>query len=192
MSAWRRNEHMHSALHLRGRSLSRRGVVLAGLATGASLWHDSSFAGLAQTGTATPVPLASPEIGNTYEVPPEIDVVEGYVIPRSQPRKGGTLQLQRPGQEVKNFNPAAYALYPQIVVSYLEPLVRPHPATLQPEPWLAESWEWRAQTVWSCGFDFVMGFAGMTTRRSRLQTRSSLFWPTARTSTPLWQDSLGL
>jgi len=45
---------------------------------------------------------------------------------------------------LKNFNPAAFAVDPQIALSYLEPLARPHPATLQPEAWLADSWAWRS------------------------------------------------
>jgi peptide/nickel transport system substrate-binding protein len=52
--------------------------------------------------------------------------------------------MLRPGGELKNLNPAAFAVDPQIALSYLEPLVRSHPATLKPEPWLAESWAWHA------------------------------------------------
>ncbi len=42
-----------------------------------------------------------------------------------------------------NFNSAAFAQDPQIPLSYLEPLVRPDPATMLPVPWLARRWEWR-------------------------------------------------
>jgi ABC-type transport system substrate-binding protein len=61
----------------------------------------------------------------------------------SAPRRGGSLQIVRPGRSLENFNPAAFAQDPQIPLSYLEGLVRPDPATMRPLPWLAERWVWR-------------------------------------------------
>jgi peptide/nickel transport system substrate-binding protein len=57
---------------------------------------------------------------------------------------GGELRLVRPGESLGDFNPSAFRHDPQIALSYLEPLVRPDPVTMRPEPWLAARWEWRA------------------------------------------------
>ena len=41
-----------------------------------------------------------------------------------------------------NFNPAAFRQSYQITASYLDPLVWIDDVTMEPEPWLAESWVW--------------------------------------------------
>lgn len=120
---------------------SRRGLVLAGFGLAAGLGRPT-WTAAAQSDEATPVPEATPGSGSVPEHPPGVQIENGYAIPRSEPKPGGKLRLQRPGQELTNLNPAAFAVDPQIPLSYLEPLVRPHPATLEPEPWLADSWAW--------------------------------------------------
>jgi peptide/nickel transport system substrate-binding protein len=69
--------------------------------------------------------------------------------PSGEPRRGGELRLIRPGSRLGDFNPSEFAVDWQIPASYLEPLLRPDPSTLRPEPWLARHWEWRdgGQTI---------------------------------------------
>ncbi len=65
-----------------------------------------------------------------------------------QPISGGDLRIPLRQAENENFNPVAFDQDFQIPVSYLDPLVKPNPVTLAPEPWLAESWEWNEdQTI---------------------------------------------
>jgi len=60
------------------------------------------------------------------------------------PIPGGTLRLLRPGrgEDTLDFSPASQRQDFQVVASYLDPLLRPDPATLAPQPWLAERWAW--------------------------------------------------
>lgn len=58
-----------------------------------------------------------------------------------EPRTGGTLRLVRPGADPSSFNPAAFAMDFQVAASYLDPLLRADPLTMEPTPWLAESWD---------------------------------------------------
>lgn len=95
--------------------LSRRNL-LALAAVGVALGGVRS--GHAQDGAATPVASAAPE-------------------------KGGALRLIRPGEAMQNLNPAAFAVDYQVTLSYLEPLVMPDAATMEPTPWLASGWAWR-------------------------------------------------
>jgi len=50
--------------------------------------------------------------------------------------------LMRPPPAADHLNPVSTRQDPQVTLSYLEPLLRPNPVTLEPEPWLAESWQW--------------------------------------------------
>jgi len=77
------------------------------------------------------------------QMPEATPAEEGHAEGPTNPIRGGSLQMLRPGATVGNFNPAAFAQDPQISLSYLEPLVRPDPTTLEPSPWLAEAWSWR-------------------------------------------------
>jgi peptide/nickel transport system substrate-binding protein len=70
-------------------------------------------------------------------------VVDGAGEAVGDPVRGGSIRVVRPGVSLANFNPAAFAQDRQIPLSYLEPLVRPDPATMEPQPWLARHWEWR-------------------------------------------------
>jgi len=78
-------------------------------------------------------------------LPAGITVADEAAPTTGTPARGGALRLVRPGASLGNFNPSAFRQDQQIPMSYLEPLVRPDPATMRPAPWLAERWEWRAE-----------------------------------------------
>lgn len=59
------------------------------------------------------------------------------------PEPGGTIQLVRPGDTLRDLNPAAFAVDYQVTLSYLEPLIMPDAVTMEPRPWLASGWAWR-------------------------------------------------
>ncbi len=77
------------------------------------------------------------------QTPEATPTAKGPVDKMGEPLRGGTLQMVRPGASIGDFNPAAFAQDQQIPLSYLESLVRPDPITLEPTPWLAETWAWR-------------------------------------------------
>jgi peptide/nickel transport system substrate-binding protein len=58
------------------------------------------------------------------------------------PVPGGTLRLTLVRPIAVDFNPAAFAQDYQVAASYLDPLVWVDEVTMEPRPWLAESWEW--------------------------------------------------
>jgi peptide/nickel transport system substrate-binding protein len=58
------------------------------------------------------------------------------------PVDGGALRLILPAGPNSNFNPAAFRQDFQVSASYLDPLVWIDEVTMEPKPWLAESWEW--------------------------------------------------
>ena len=127
-------------------AVSRRAVVRAAL--GSWLATHSRFRGGARM---SPRPQsATPSAGQTAELRPGSSYLRAS---RSRAtlrplhrrrREAAALRLVRPGESLGNFNPSAFRQDPQIPLSYLEPLVRPDPATMRPTPWLAEHWEWRA------------------------------------------------
>ena len=94
---------------------------------------------------------ATPTAGQAVATPPGIRLPDGITLASDAapaagtPARGGALRLVRPGKSLGNFNPSAFQQDTQIPVSYLEPLVRPDPATMRPTPWLAQRWEWRDQ-----------------------------------------------
>ena len=123
----------------------RRTVVRATL--GAWLTARNGFTAaqaFAQTVSATPSAGQSPDPRSGLDLPPGIAVMRNAVPASGKPQRGGALRLVRPGGHLGNFNPSAFQQDPQIPLSYLEPLVRPDPATMRPTPWLAEHWEWRS------------------------------------------------
>ncbi|MBA3335950.1 MAG: hypothetical protein H0T49_00115 [Chloroflexia bacterium] len=79
-----------------------------------------------------------------------------------EPTLGGTLRLFLRQPDLSDLNPAAFRHDFQLTVSYLDPLVWLDPESLEPGPWLAESWEWspdgmrisyvlRADVLWHDG-----------------------------------------
>ncbi len=67
---------------------------------------------------------------------------EPWPSAEGEPRRGGTLRLVRTPADRTDFSPARLRQDFQVPVSYLDPLVRPDEATLEPRPWLAERWVW--------------------------------------------------
>lgn len=98
-------------------AVASAGVILGNARTG--------FAQeLASTPAASPAPLATP-------------------VTEMAPRQGGSLRLVRPGDAMRNLNPAAFVVDFQVTLSYLEPLIMPDAETMAPTPWLASEWAWR-------------------------------------------------
>ena len=127
------------------RGSSRRSVIRAGLGSGLSLLAGTSGGrSLAQTESATPIASESTPDPDEFQAPPGIHIVVDEEPAGDPPVSGGTLRMVRPGTTLDDFSPAAFSQDLQIAWSYLEPLVRPDPLTLQPMPWLAEHWEWRS------------------------------------------------
>lgn len=126
-------------------TVPRRTVARAAL--GAWLSAQNGFPAahaFAQTVSATPSAGQTPEPRTGLRLPPGIRITRDAVPASGKPRRGGALRLVRPGGRLGIFNPSAFQQDPQIPLSYLEPLVRPDPATMRPLPWLAERWEWRS------------------------------------------------
>jgi peptide/nickel transport system substrate-binding protein len=125
--------------------LSRRALLAgAGVATlaaaGTTLAQDPATPA-PDAGTPGASPVASPvgapsPFGNLTVVR---DPQPTYPDP---PVAGGELRLMLTAGDNGDFNPAAFAQDYQVMVSYLDPLVRMNEVTLEPEPWLAESWSW--------------------------------------------------
>ncbi len=126
-------------------TVSRRTMVRAALGSWLTAQYGFPAAQtFAQAESATPIAGQIPEPGSGLELPAGIRVARDAAPPSGKPQSGGALRLVRPGATLGNFNPSAFEQDPQIALSYLEPLVRPDPATMRPAPWLAERWEWRA------------------------------------------------
>jgi peptide/nickel transport system substrate-binding protein len=87
-----------------------------------------------------PVPEATPD-PNVYG---ELRIIRGdqfeYDTP---PRESDTLTMVIAGElDNLNFSPAAFRQDFQITSSYLDPLVWSDDVTMEPVPWLAETWKW--------------------------------------------------
>lgn len=101
---------------------------------------------------ASPVssPTPSPTATNTPSPTPvpdpfgDIEVLRGESwIYESDPVASKTITLFVQGTDTNlDFSPASYTQDPQILTSYLDPLVGIDKVTMEPIPWLAEKWEW--------------------------------------------------
>ncbi len=137
-------------LHRRA-MLGGAGLGLAGLLA-ANRPQFQATARQAATPVASPFasPIASP-VASPVSVPAGApEATTGLRIIRDQrptyadePVAGGELRLPVRSTELLAFNPAAFRQDGQVPVSYLDPLVRVDEVTLEPQPWLAERWEWR-------------------------------------------------
>jgi peptide/nickel transport system substrate-binding protein len=126
-------------------NVSRRTMVRAALGSWLTARNGFPTAQvLAQSESATPSAAETQEPRSGLELPSGIKVARDAAPTSAAPQRGGAVRLVRPGGSQEDFNPGAFRQDPQIPLSYLEPLVRPDPATLRPTPWLAERWEWRA------------------------------------------------
>lgn len=87
---------------------------------------------------ATPAPVATPDvIGGLRVIRGEAHDYPG------EPVESGELRMMVSGSDHNlDFSPAALRQDFQIMCSYLDPLVWIDDVTMEPRPWLAESWEW--------------------------------------------------
>ncbi|HEV2108220.1 MAG TPA: ABC transporter substrate-binding protein [Thermomicrobiales bacterium] len=121
-------------------SLSRRSLLRSTTAVGVIPVLNRREQRVARAAQATP--QAEDQIGQLTVIRDQEPAYAG------EPIAGGDLRIPLHQAENENFNPVAFDQDFQIPVSYLDPLVKPNPLTLAPEPWLAESWEWNEdQTV---------------------------------------------
>lgn len=98
-----------------------------------------------QTDTSVSSPGASPvALGGSEDRIGEIEVFRGERFQYDMaPTDSDTLSVSiSGGTENLNFSPSAVRQDPQITASYLDPLVWIDDVTMEPRPWLAESWEW--------------------------------------------------
>ena len=90
--------------------------------------------------TGTPVPSANPVVtpalGQLTLVEDQRPTYPGL------PRPGGELRLPLGAGENSNFSPPSFRQDFQIMASYLDPLIWIDEVTMDPLPWLAESWKW--------------------------------------------------
>ena len=147
----------------RGAALSRRrllggGASVAALAPFLSRFvpwwdvapHDTGVLAGSRQGRAgvagtPPVPMVASPVASPAASP----VAQGLRIVTDQrpeyaepPVPGGTLRLPLAGPLGSDLNPAAFAQDFQVAASYLDPLVWIDEVTMEPRPWLAESWAW--------------------------------------------------
>lgn len=139
--------------------LTSRRTVLGGIgAVGVALAFGSQVRGQQATPGAEPAtpaagtPAASPVASPVATRIPEPQIPErigNLTIVRDQrpvyvgdPERSDELTLVRVGKENLDYNPSALAQDFQIPASYLEPLVRIEPVTMEPLPWLAIEWSW--------------------------------------------------
>ena len=112
------------------------GVGVAGLAlAGAGFPAAGQPASPEASPASTPMVSAVPETALTIireQRPEEPD----------EPAPGGELRLFVRSGSLQDFSPVALRQDFQIPISYMDPLVWIDEVTMEPEPWLAESWAW--------------------------------------------------
>jgi len=107
--------------------------------------QDGATPGAPTAGAPAISPIASPiatpvdgdEAGEVIEV-----VRRPWREDEGEPAAGGRLRMLRPPAVRDDFSPVSFGQDFQVAVSYLDPLLRPDPSTLEPTPWLAERWDW--------------------------------------------------
>lgn len=92
---------------------------------------------------------ATPTSAGDTDPEPKANANRSLTVVRDQrpaydgaPVRGGALRLLRPAAPVREFSPTAFWHDFQVAASYLDPLVRADPVTMEPRPWLAERWTW--------------------------------------------------
>lgn len=103
----------------------------------ASIQLQDATPGAVATPEATPVITSGQERIGALEV-----IRDPRPVYPGTPIEGGNLTLMLSSGDNSNFNPAAFRQDFQIMTSYLDPLVWIDEVTMEPRPWLAESWEW--------------------------------------------------
>ncbi len=95
---------------------------------------------------ATPLagPEGSPEAVDVPEQLGSLTVYRGEAFTYDEtPVRSDILQMMiQSSPDSLNFNPASFRQDFQITASYLDPLLWIDDETMEPRPWLAESWEW--------------------------------------------------
>lgn len=84
---------------------------------------------------ATPLPDPVPETSLTI-------VKDQQPMYSADPVQGTDLQLYVRSEGLHNFSPTAQRQDMQVIYSLYDPLVWINEVTMEPEPWLAESWSW--------------------------------------------------
>ncbi|HWV23941.1 MAG TPA: ABC transporter substrate-binding protein [Thermomicrobiales bacterium] len=97
----------------------------------------------------SPSPVASPSASPVATPIPPVIPETSLTIVRDQrpeyggtPSKGGDLRMYVRQDDLLDFSPTAQKQDIQILVSLYDPLVWIDEATMEPKPWLAESWSW--------------------------------------------------
>ena len=142
--------------------------------------------GRAQAQSATPTAEQTDEPRSGLTLPAGIRVARDVAPTSGTPAAGrGASTRSSRRESCRNFNPSAFRMDPQITLSYLEPLVRPDPATMRPTPWLAQRWEWRANglelvlllrddVLWHDGAPLTAADAAFTFEVYRSDTESAV------------------
>lgn len=125
-----------------GVGLAGTTLVPAGMSAGS---QGTATPGVSPEASPGATPMASPVATPAPPVIPETSLT----IVRDQhpeyggtPEKGGDLRMYVRKDELLAFNPTAQKQDVQILVSLYDPLVWIDEATMEPKPWLAESWSW--------------------------------------------------
>ncbi len=124
--------------------ISRRGALAGAAASIAGLSGIAAQpSGPESTPPATPMP---PPI--LFPTPTPEPVYPLAIVEDQRPEWEGTattegeLRLFVSGDNIEDFTPTAFRQDFQITVSYLDPLIAVDDVTLEPRPWLAETWAW--------------------------------------------------
>lgn len=131
------------------------GVTGAGLAAAGLRVAGQQASPASATPAASPVasPVASPAaspVASPIATPvPSVIPESSLNIVRDQrpeyggtPQKGGDLRMYVSKANLRNFSPTAQLQDIQVLVSLYDPLVWIDEVTMEPMPWLAESWAW--------------------------------------------------
>jgi peptide/nickel transport system substrate-binding protein len=144
----RTNPVQHSLTRRRFVGASAAAISLSAVASRLGSFHpgasaqdlpatpNSGSSPVASPAVASPVPVASPQspFGQLSVVDNQRPLYVGT------PADGGELRMALPSGSNGVFNPAGFRQDFQIMASYLDPLVWIDEVTMEPRPWLAESW----------------------------------------------------
>lgn len=128
---------------LRGLGAGSTGLALAG--AGLSVAGQTAAPSGSQMVPAEASPVASPAATPLPSPVPETSLTiirDQRPVEPGGPVKGGDLRLFVRSESLRDFSPAALRQDFQIPISFMDPLVWIDEVTMEPQPWLAESWEW--------------------------------------------------
>lgn len=131
---------------------SRRNAIIGGVTAIAGMAGSPGLRAQLPPSAGTPAgsPAPTPKPPFVFFPTPTPEPVYPLVIIEDQrpewagtPVLGGGIRLFISGEGAEDFTPTAFRQDFQIAASYLDPLIRVDDVTLEPRPWLAESWSWR-------------------------------------------------